>query len=585
MPMNSAHASHDDSPAAGVASWYTPGRSDGFGDRLLMSDNTDAISLELLRFRRDVAGSPGFEHALQDRVEHLQRFRHPSFPLIRAVVHLDDEDLTLVSAHTAGQRLSELATGKLRKGLHPAVVTWIVREITPALADLQSSATAVSHGALNADRIVLTSDGRLSIVEHAMGSAIRRLDVTPAVFWRQFGLLAPSDDRGQIKIDQRTDVVQVGTIALSLLLARPVGLHDFQRRLPALLDEFTALAEVSPSVFAAPLRAWLERALQLAPRSYRSAEDAVEGLAELPVAAGPAATLTSSVARPASDAREGNHDVPDRVRRLVSVSPFSADTPPRPPVSREIVADARTPVEETTPSVTATVTAPSHRWKRAHAMWLAAALGAVAVVQGIIIANLGTRPAVVTLSAPALPQRQELPTTATISQSPPTQKNVDKVRAPEAPDAAMASALAQAAARQRSGGVRITSPIELYVFDGDRVLGSTADGPIVSTAGARQLEFVNAALGYRARQTVTIQAGVITTLALPAPMGRINVNAQPWAQVLIDDSPIGETPLANVPVPIGEHQITFRHPQLGEHREVVTVRADTVARVSTVFQR
>ena len=62
--MNSAHASHDDSPAAGVASWYTPGRSDGFGDRLLMSDNTDAISLELLRFRRDVAGSPGFEHAL-----------------------------------------------------------------------------------------------------------------------------------------------------------------------------------------------------------------------------------------------------------------------------------------------------------------------------------------------------------------------------------------------------------------------------------------------------------------------------------------------------------------------------------------
>ena len=74
----------------------------------------------------------------------------------------------------------------------------------------------------------------------------------------------------------------MGTIALSLLLARPVGLHDFQRRLPALLDEFTALAEVSPSVFAAPLRAWLERALQLAPRSYRSAEDAVEGLAELP---------------------------------------------------------------------------------------------------------------------------------------------------------------------------------------------------------------------------------------------------------------------------------------------------------------
>src|SRR5262249_52854499 len=141
-------------------------------------DNTDAISLELLRFRRDLATTTGFENALRDRVDHLTQFRHPSFPLIRAVVHLDDEDLTLVSAHTAGQRLSELPTGKLRKGLHPAVVTWIIREITPALAALQASGPGVAHGALNGDRIVLTSDGRLCLVEHALGTALRRLGLT-----------------------------------------------------------------------------------------------------------------------------------------------------------------------------------------------------------------------------------------------------------------------------------------------------------------------------------------------------------------------------------------------------------------------
>ena len=68
-------------------------------------------------------------------------------------------------------------------------------------------------------------------------------------------------------------------------------------------------------------------------------------------------------------------------------------------------------------------------------------------------------------------------------------------------------------------------------------------------------------------------------------MGRLSVNAQPWAQVLIDDNPVGETPLANVQVPIGDHQIIFRHPQMGERRERVTVRADVPARVSTTFQR
>jgi hypothetical protein len=589
--MNSAHVSHVDSPAAGVASWYTPGRSDGFGDRLLMSDNTDAISLELLRFRRDVASIPGFEHGLRDRVDHLLRFRHPSFPLIRAVVHLDEADLTLVSAHIAGQRLSELATGKLRKGLHPAVVTWIVREITPALAALQSSGTAVSHGALNADRIVLTSEGRLCIVEHAMGSAIRRLNVTPAVFWRQFGLLAPSDVRGQIKVDQRTDVVQLGTIALSLLLARPVGLHDFQRRLPALLDEFTALAAVSPSVFAAPLRAWLERALQLAPRSYRSAEDAVEGLAELPVSAGPAAALKSTVTQTANEDADATDAVPDHVRRLVSISRFAAERPLRPPVSRGVAEDtpeAAAPPQQFTSEITTPAATPSpRRWNRAYAMWLATALGAVAVVQGIIIANLGTQPPTVTVAAPALPAPQQPAPSPTVATPglPAGASSVEAARTPSRADDAVASSNAQAAARQRSRRVRFSSPIELNVFDGDRVLGSTADGPIVTAAGTRQLEFVNAALGYRARQTVTVQAGVITSLALPVPMGRININAQPWAQVLIDESPIGETPLANVPVPLGQHQITFRHPQLGERREVVTVRADSVARVTITFDR
>ena len=145
--------------------------------------------------------------------------------------------------------------------------------------------------------------------------------------------------------------------------------------------------------------------------------------------------------------------------------------------------------------------------------------------------------------------------------------------------------MALAGARQRSGGVRLSSPIALTVFEGDRVLGSTADGPIVTTAGIHDLELVNTTLGYRSRRTVTIQTGVITPMTIPVPAGRININAQPWAQVLIDDTAIGDTPLANISVPLGQHQVTFRHPQLGERRETVLVRADTVARVSTSFVR
>jgi hypothetical protein len=152
-------------------------------------------------------------------------------------------------------------------------------------------------------------------------------------------------------------------------------------------------------------------------------------------------------------------------------------------------------------------------------------------------------------------------------------------------DARTLAALNDAAAHQRSGGVRFSSPIELKVLEGDRVLGSTADGPIVTTAGTHQLDLMNTALGYRIHQTVTIRAGALTPLTITPPMGRISINAEPWAQVTIDDRAIGDTPLANVSVSLGEHQVVFRHPQLGERRETVIVRADAAARISTSFQR
>jgi serine/threonine-protein kinase len=67
--------------------------------------------------------------------------------------------------------------------------------------------------------------------------------------------------------------------------------------------------------------------------------------------------------------------------------------------------------------------------------------------------------------------------------------------------------------------------------------------------------------------------------------GRVSVNAEPWAEVWIDDRNIGETPLAHVEVPAGEHEVVFRHPDFGERRQRVIVRADEVTRASTTFER
>jgi hypothetical protein len=254
------------------------------------------------------------------------------------------------------------------------------------------------------------------------------------------------------------------------------------------------------------------------------------------------------------------------------------------------------------------------RRKGSRAAWMAAAIGVVALAEGAIITRLVTqKPALPPAERAVMIESPEPGDTVIVDGRPvgttPLQLSVTAgtrairlvraaaispvldtaaaLRSSEQADrdSRAVGAIDEAAAHQRSGGVRFSSPIELKVLEGDRVLGSTADGPIVTTAGTHQLDLVNSALGYRVRQTVTIRAGVLSPLTITPPMGRVSINAEPWAQVLIDDRPIGDTPLANVSVSLGEHEVVFRHPQLGERRETVTVRADVPTRVSTTFQR
>jgi PEGA domain len=69
-----------------------------------------------------------------------------------------------------------------------------------------------------------------------------------------------------------------------------------------------------------------------------------------------------------------------------------------------------------------------------------------------------------------------------------------------------------------------------------------------------------------------------------APNGMLNINATPWASVWIDGNPVGDTPLGNLSITPGEHEVVFRHPQFGERRERAIVRVDGVTRVAVNFR-
>jgi hypothetical protein len=62
------------------------------------------------------------------------------------------------------------------------------------------------------------------------------------------------------------------------------------------------------------------------------------------------------------------------------------------------------------------------------------------------------------------------------------------------------------------------------------------------------------------------------------------VNARPWADVWIDGQPAGTTPLANLRVTLGAHEIVWKHPHLGERRQQVTVTRESPTRIGMNLQ-
>jgi hypothetical protein len=76
----------------------------------------------------------------------------------------------------------------------------------------------------------------------------------------------------------------------------------------------------------------------------------------------------------------------------------------------------------------------------------------------------------------------------------------------------------------------------------------------------------------------------MTNLSIAVPKGRISINAVPWAEVLIDGTAAGQTPLANLSLPIGTHEIVFRHPQFGERKQTVVVKVEGLSKVTQTLQ-
>ena len=136
-----------------------------------------------------------------------------------------------------------------------------------------------------------------------------------------------------------------------------------------------------------------------------------------------------------------------------------------------------------------------------------------------------------------------------------------------------------------SGWFSVTAPIDVQIYEKGQLLGTNRSAKIMTSVGRHDLDIVNEALGYRVTRSVTVSPGETSSMRVDPPKGSLSLNATPWAEVWIDGERAGETPIGNVQLTIGQHEVVFRHPELGERRFTPTVTLSAPARLTADFRR
>ena len=256
---------------------------DAFGERRRIVAPSGSDTLDVLCLRGELTAVPSFEFALRERVSRLGGFRHPYFAQVRTVERLGDtaRTLALISNAQTGVRISELlaTAAKHEIVLDSDAAMCLIRQFVTAMATFHEQAPDAAHGALGPERVVVTPNARLVIVEHVMGSAIEQLQYSEDRYWRELRVPCPRAV-GLPVFDHRADVLQMGALALALLLRRSLNADEFPSRVDDAVVSARAVS-VDGHVEALPagLRLWLTSALQLDPRSaFASAIEAREEL-------------------------------------------------------------------------------------------------------------------------------------------------------------------------------------------------------------------------------------------------------------------------------------------------------------------
>jgi hypothetical protein len=562
---------------------------DGLGDRRHVVDAANE-TLEVLCLRSELTAVPSFEFALRERVSRLANFRHAYFARVRSVDRLNDQrsTLALVSEHTPGVRLSDLiAVAELAHlALDINAALCLIRQLVPAVAMLHENARDTAHGAIAPERIVIGPNARLVIVEHVMGAALEQLRFSHEQYWKDLRIALPRS-AGAAHFDHRADITQVGVVALSLILGRPLRDDEYPMHISeAVASAWAISARGGLEPLPKGLRSWLSRALQLEPRnSFTSALEARteldKVLSDSDFVAAPAAVETF-LAQYHAVVDPTPAPAPAPKARVEPPAPAPRVEPPPPPrveppkVKVEPAAPPKVKVEPVAPPKVEPLPAPKPAHKAPEPVQPIAA--------SISFANLASSSTSIAIADDS----DEIEDDAGAEEHTSVLAGRNRLIAAAAVVIALAGGGALAAhyygipsALAAATGTLVinTNPPGAQVLVDGESRGAT---PLTLTlkAGAHVVDVRGGGEPRTIPLTITAGAQISQYIDLPksvAATGQLQIRSEPaGAQVAVDGAPRGVSPLTIADLTPGEHSVALTSDR-GTVKQSVTIEAGNTA--------
>jgi hypothetical protein len=135
-----------------------------------------------------------------------------------------------------------------------------------------------------------------------------------------------------------------------------------------------------------------------------------------------------------------------------------------------------------------------------------------------------------------------------------------------------------------SGWLAVFSSIPVKVVIDGTPVSLTEEGRVMVPSGSHVVEFINEQFNYRDTERLIVRPGETTPHTVTLPAGTLRVTAPEGAVIFIDGQPTAGNPREGLSVAIGSHDISARHPELGERRTAADVKQGGLTEVALRFE-